>query len=120
MAKIFNVDRLVESVSNYVKIRIDLLKIELIERISGLAALIITFLVIFMLGLFLMAFASLTLGSFLNEVLASTYLGFLIITIFYIILLVIVVFILRSGRLQGFLETIVAQSMQTTEEDEQE
>lgn len=120
MAKIFNVDRLVETVSNYVKVRIDLLKVDLIERISGLAALIITFLIIFMLGLFLMAFASLTLGSFLNEVMDSNYLGFLIITFFYIILLVIVIFILRSGKLQGFLETIVAESMQTSEENEQE
>jgi hypothetical protein len=118
LAKIFNVDRLIETVTDYIKVRIDLLKVDLIERISGLAALIITFLVIFMLGLFLMAFASLTLASFLNEVLQSNYLGYLIITTFYVILLSIVVFVLRSGKLQSFLETIVAESMQTSEDDE--
>jgi uncharacterized membrane protein len=120
LSKIFNVDRLVETVTDYAKVRIDLLKVDLIERISGLAALIITFLIIFMLGLFLMAFASLTFGSFLNEVMESSYLGYLIITVFYVILLTIVVFVLKSGKLQGFLETIVAESMQTSEEDEQE
>ncbi|MEQ8714284.1 MAG: phage holin family protein [Cyclobacteriaceae bacterium] len=120
MAKIFNVDRLIETVTDYAKVRIDLLKVDLIERISGLAALIITFLVIFMLGLFLMAFASLTLGSFLNEVLESSYLGYLIVTVFYVIILTVVVIILKSGKLQAFLETIVAESMQTSEEDEQE
>ncbi|MEM8895957.1 MAG: phage holin family protein [Bacteroidota bacterium] len=118
MAKIFNVDRLLETVSEYVKVKVDLLKVDLIERISGLAALIITFVIVFMLALFLLAFASLTLGSFLNQVLDSQYLGYLIVTAFYVLLLTAVIIFLRSGRLQALLEKIVAESMQTSADDE--
>lgn len=100
------------------KVKVDLLKVDLIERISGLAALIITFVIVFMLALFLLAFASLTLGSFLNQVLDSQYLGYLIVTAFYVLLLTAVIIFLRSGRLQALLEKIVAESMQTSADDE--
>ena len=114
MAKIFNVERLLETVSEYVKVKFDLLKVDLIKRISGLAALIITFVTVFMLGLFLLGFASLTLGSFLNEMLTSAYLGYLIVTAFYVLLLFVVILFLKSGRLQSFLEKLVAESMETS------
>ena len=119
MAKIFNVEGLLETISDYVKVKFDLLKVDLIERISGLAALIITFVLVLMLGLFLMAFASLTLGSFLNEVLASAYLGYLIVTVFYVLILAVVVLLLKSGKLQGALERMVAESMESNADNDE-
>lgn len=118
MAKIFNIDRLIDAVLDYLKVKADILKLDIIERISALVAVIISFLIIFIGFLFFIAFASLTIGSLLNQILESSYLGYAIVTTVYFILLMIVVYYLRSGKMQNTIESIVVRAMEKTEEDD--
>ena len=117
MVKIFNIERLIDSVLDYLKVKADILKLDIIERISGLVAFLISFLIIFIGSLFFIAFASLTIGSLLNEILESSYLGYAIVTTVYFIMLMIVVYFLRSGRLQKTIESIVVSAMEKSEEE---
>lgn len=118
MAKYFNIEKLLDTIIDYLKVKADLLKLDVIERISGLVALLISFLIIFIGFLFFIAFASLTIGSLLNGVLNSTYLGYAIVTSVYLVLLLIVLYILRSGKLQRIIEDAVIAAMDNTKEEE--
>lgn len=98
------IDKLIESITSYLKIRFDIMKIDLIEKISSSIAHVIASFILFFILLFVLAFASLTIGSVLNTILESQYLGYAIITGFYIIIYSIIYFIAKSGKLKNFLE----------------
>lgn len=116
MAKFFNVDKLIDTIGEYVKVKVDLVKVDLIERLSGLGALLISFLTIFMISLFLLAFISLAFASYLNVVLNSLYAGYLIVSGFYLLLVIIIFFVLKSGRLKAMIESAVLKSMEKKED----
>ena len=102
--KMIKIDKLIESITSYLKIRFDIMKIDLIEKISSSIAHVISSFFLFFILLFVLAFASLTIGSILNTILESQYLGYAIITGFYIIIYSIIYFIAKSGKLKNFLE----------------
>ena len=98
------IDKLIESITSYLKIRFDIMKIDLIEKVSSSIANVISNSVLFIILLFVLAFASLTIGSILNSVLESQYLGYAIITGFYLIIYCFIYYIAKSGKLKSFLE----------------
>ena len=118
MSKIFNIDRIVSSITDYVKVKIDLVKVDLIQRLSGVAALLISFTIILVLLFFVLGFASITVANILNQALESLYLGYLIVTGFYFLLLVVVILLLKTGRIQAAIENAVAKSLELEEDDE--
>tara|TARA_B100001245_G_C22763661_1_gene369390 strand:- start:489 stop:809 length:321 start_codon:yes stop_codon:yes gene_type:complete len=98
------IDKLIESISSYLKIRFDIMKIDLIEKFSSSIANVVSSFVLFFTLLFVLAFASLTLGSILNTILKSDYLGYAIITFIYVIFYLIIHYIAKSGKLRSIIE----------------
>ena len=96
------IDKLIDSITSYLKIRFDILKIDLIEKISSSISSVISGFILFFILLFVLAFASLTAGSILNFYFESEFLGYAIITgIYIVIFLGILVFFGRNvARIQ--------------------
>jgi len=80
------IDKLIDSITSYLKIRFDILKIDLIEKISSSISSVISGFILFFILLFVLAFASLTAGSILNFYFESEFLGYAIITGIYIVI----------------------------------
>lgn len=101
---LLNINKLKEALSDYIKIRTALLKLELKEYTSDLIAKLIAYIIILVVASIVIFFISLGLAFLANQLLDSTYLGFIIVALFYSIILVGVLVLLRSGKLKKIIE----------------
>jgi uncharacterized membrane protein len=118
LAKFLNVDRVIDSALDYLKVKTDIIKLDILERLSGLAALFISFLVVFIVFMFFIAFLSLTIGNVLNDALNSSFWGYAIISFLYFVFLLVIIYVLRSGMLKSIIESAVAKSLDISDKDE--
>lgn len=99
------IDKLIDSITSFLKERFDIMKVDLVDKISLTISRLITFFVLFLILLFVIGFASITLGNYLNEILESGYLGYSIITLFYIIIFIGLYAFAKSGKFKNLIES---------------
>ncbi|HEY2726136.1 MAG TPA: phage holin family protein [Parafilimonas sp.] len=90
-----------KKVKHYINQRILLLRLQATEKVSHIAAAIITATVIAVIAMFLLIFASITAGYWLAGVTGSLIAGFGIVALFYFVVFLLVILFLRK-ILQGF------------------
>ena len=87
MEKIFDhLQHLTEEMKEYVNVRIDLVKLNLAEKASSIAADTMAIFISAMIFLFFLFFASTGLALFLSGIIGKSYSGFLIVAGLYLIL----------------------------------
>ncbi len=119
MADFLKIGQLIENLTGFIRVKIELLKLEILEEISKGIATLLSLIVIMILGLFVLAFGSLTLAVIINNYLASPYLGYIIITGFYTVVLIIVFLLSKSGKLTDLIEQqLVNKSKEINEESQ--
>ncbi len=84
------------ALETYIQDRIQLLKLQTIEKTSRLASVFFTVIILGMMGVFILLFISLTIAAALASLLGSLFWGYGIVAIFYIILAVIVIAMRRK------------------------
>lgn len=97
-------DKLIENIARYLEARIELLKLDLQQQISGALVKIITFGLTFFLVPFVILFVSVGIANVLNDAIGNPYIGYFIVAGFYLAL-VVVIFALR-GVIQSKVEEI--------------
>lgn len=80
-----------QKLEQYVQDRLLLLKLQMVEKISLLTALLLTGLTLALLGIFVLLFLSIMAGYFFTNITGSVYIGFGIVAMFYIILFVVII-----------------------------
>ena len=99
------IDKLIDSITSFLKKRFDIMKVDLVDKISSAVSRIISFFVLFLILLFVIGFASITLGNYLNEILERSYLGYSIITLFYIIIFIGLYAFSKLGKFKNLIES---------------
>jgi hypothetical protein len=107
---------LTDQVRNYVRLRIDLFKLTLTEKLATLTTTLLISIIFFIVFLFFTLFLSLAFIFWFKEYAGEAYIGALIVAGFYI-LVGIIVYLLRD-RL--FLNRVVAQISKILIEEEEE
>lgn len=77
--KIESVDKLIESLTGYLETRVELIKLEIREEFAGFMVKTVMVVMVLMLAMFLVFFAGIGASLWLNGLLGSTYLGWLIV-----------------------------------------
>ncbi len=80
--KILNPNGLVDNLYKYVQTNIEIAKVEVQEKIDDTLKKLALIAILVITSTMFLIFLLITLGLFLNKILASEYLGFLIITVF--------------------------------------
>ncbi len=75
-----------EQIKEYIETRIRLIKYKVIDQATGIAANLIAYSIVAVLGLLILLFASVTLALFLGSVIGSYWAGFGCVTLLFIIL----------------------------------
>jgi hypothetical protein len=81
--KFLRLDGLLSNLSGYIESRVDLVKIEIREEVAGILSRGLIMMLIIMVGLMCMLFLSLAAAQYLNTLLMSEYLGYVIVALFY-------------------------------------
>lgn len=84
--KFLNLENLLDRLIDYFEKRIELVKIQVMEEASDKAAKLATVLVLLTLGLISLLFISITLALFIADLVNSYFLGFLSISLIYLVL----------------------------------
>jgi len=107
---LLQINKLKETVAAYVKIKLELFKLDITEHLLKILAQVIAYLIIFIMAVLVFAFAGVALANYLNSVFENAYGGYLVIAGFFLILLFIVLYLLQSGKLKTFLESKMLDS----------
>ncbi|MGL1887498.1 MAG: phage holin family protein [Reichenbachiella sp.] len=119
MADLFNINKLKETLSDYVKVKLELFKLEITEHVSNILAQVVAYVVILLIATLVLLFLSMGLGFLFNYLLGSEFWGFIIVAGFYLILLIIVLTFLNSGKLKAFIEEAILSTKQQETDEEQ-
>ncbi len=109
---------LINRITEYVKIKGQQIKLEIIGHVAKLLGHVLVVSFIAILGLFLILFLSFAVGAYLNELFESTYLGYLAVAGGYFLVVIIIALLARTGRIQKWIETLILSASDELEEDE--
>ena len=98
-------DKLIDSISKFLRERFDIMKGDIVDKISSIIAKLISFFILFLILLFVIGFASITIGSYLNTILENSYLGYGIISLFYLVVFSALYLYYKSGKLKKIIES---------------
>jgi hypothetical protein len=101
---LFNFDKLKAAVEGYIKVRLELFKLDMANHLSRVIAQLAAYFVMLLFLGIVITFLSIAAAFYLNEVLASSALGFVLVAAFYALLLLIILMLLKSGKLERYLE----------------
>gem|GEM_PF-621517 len=111
MLKLLKVNSLIDKIISLIKIKGDQVKLELISKFSTFLALSILFFTLVILSLLMLIFLSLGIAVIFNEFLMSApYWGYFIASAFFFLMIIMVVWMIRSGKIQNWLEEAIIES----------
>ncbi len=114
------VNNLLEKISDYLRVRGEKLKLDIITQVSRILAQFMVLASIALIFLFIVVFLSLALSAYLNEVLVSAHAGYLIVAGIYLLILIGLFFLLKSNRVQNALESLFINMTDAIEEDDEQ
>ena len=117
LMKFLKIDDLMDSVSNYMETRVELFKLDVQEKISKVVAKVIIFFSLLLFFFITLLFASLSLALYINHTSGNPYSGFVIVTLFYLLLLVGVFIAWRKFHLDKKLENMTEQMFDNQKEN---
>jgi len=77
----------------YIRVEVERIKVSAQEKLTEVVSKLVILAAISLVALFVLVFLSITVGLLLNDALDSSYLGFLIVTGFYVLVLVFLILI---------------------------
>lgn len=89
--KMFNLEGITDNVKGYFDSKIQMLKLEAQEKISGIITTILVMVLVLFMGMMTLVFFSLALGNYLNSLFDSSYIGFGILALFFLVLVIVVI-----------------------------
>ena len=117
--KFLRIDAIIENLTGLIEARLELAKLELKEEIAKAGARIIAGVVLAFLLVMIIIFVSITLAAWLNYLLGSMFFGYLIVTGFYLLVLVLLIAFKAHIWLQQKIEGMLIDSEETDQKDEQ-
>lgn len=107
-----------QNLHEYLEARIELTKIQVLEKISLLTSSVLTTLILIFLAFFFLLFASIAASLIVGEQLGEWYWGFLIVACFYALLAIVLYAFRRKIILNPILNTII--DVMFREDDEED
>ena len=109
---------IVSRLTDYIKLKAKQIKLELIHHLAKLLGHLVVLGALVILGFFMMFFLSFALGNYLNEVLNSAFWGYMIVAGGYLVLIIVIGLLMRSGSIQKWIETIILKASEEIDDDE--
>lgn len=104
------------AVENYVENRLLLLKLQAVEKISKLSSAMFSGLLIAVISFFIILFLSMMAAWYFGEILDNVFLGFAIITGFYILLLIVLLVFRKKLLEKSITNTVINIFFEQTHE----
>lgn len=105
----FKVDSLFEHLTSFIESKVEIYKIEIKEEVAQSLSKMMIVLLFFFIGTFFFLFLNIALGYYLGALLESLFLGFLIISGFYLLVFLVLYLLRDQFKLEQFFEKKVIE-----------
>ncbi|MBC6425458.1 MAG: phage holin family protein [Ekhidna sp.] len=103
----------IRNIFDYVEVKFERLKLRTISKVVKVSSILISLGLFLIIVFFVVFFLSFGLASLLNDILESSYLGFLIVSGFYIVFILIVFILFRRKIIQNFFESLLIKLIES-------
>jgi len=107
---------LIDKIKEYIELKAEQLKLQAVPHFSRFVSGLIAVSLLAMLGILLMFFLSLALANFFNELMVSSYIGYLFLAGFYLLLILVVLVLVKTGKVQGWVEQLILKASKNEED----
>lgn len=107
-----------QQLEQYVQDRVLLLKLQMVEKVSQLIALIFTGLTLALLAFFVLLFLSIMAGYYFASITGSLYIGFGIVSLFYISIFVLIISFKKRVIEKYIIDAVIKIFMDKTDSDD--
>ena len=101
------IDSLLEKATNYGKTNLELLKLQAIDRTSDKVSSITPIAIVITILSFFLLFANLGIAFWLGDLFGKIYLGFLVVSAFYVLISLIIYFFMRKSIKQTVYDFVI-------------
>jgi uncharacterized membrane protein YqjE len=115
---IFRVKNIINALIGFIETKVELYKIQFKEEIAKALSSLILVLMMSMAGLLFLLFLSLFLSILLNEILGSHYLGYLLLTLVYLVIGILL--FLKRKNISEFMTNMIFSEEEPENEDNHE
>ncbi len=116
--KLFDIDKLLDTLTSYLETKLEIFKLDLKEEIGSAISKVIIYIIVGVLGIIAFAFALLALATFLNELLESNFLGYLI-DVGIIFIAIAILYLKKEKIAKLIMSRIESGDQVVNQEDEQ-
>ncbi len=117
---LFRISKIKETLTEYIRIKFELFKLDLAEHLSNVLAQMIAYLVILIISGLMITFLSIALAHFFNSYFQHEAIGYLLVAGIYLLFLLLVFYFLKSGKLKAFFETKLMENISSKAPKEDE
>lgn len=116
---ILNIDLLVEKLTKFIELKLEIYELKVKQQLVIVISSLATLGFIIACGIFVIFFASVALGFYLNGVLESKFIGFIIVSVIYLLICIILILFRDKIITNRLLQAIFSDTI-AIESDEQE
>lgn len=109
-SKTSSIESLFKKTGDYVETRIDLLKLQAVDKTSEVTSSFVSNIVIGVLGIMMLSIFNIGIAFYLGEVLGKVYYGFFLVSGFYL-LLAVLLYVFRKDWLKGPVQDKMIQKL---------
>lgn len=110
--------KVIDNIVEFIEIKTEQIKLRIIARIAKMLSGVIALSMLALLSLFFLFFLTFAFAEMINSGLESTYLGYLIIAGAYLFLIIVVILLVKSRKLQRWIETAIVKLEEAKYEQE--
>lgn len=99
--------KILDKITEYLQVRGEQLKLEIMVRLAKILSIVIVFLMLALMGFVFLIIAGIALSEYLNDVMSSQFWGYVIVSGFILLVIIIIGLLLKSGKIQSWLENVI-------------
>lgn len=112
------ISSVLDSLTEYIQVKGEKIKLQVMAKVATFLGTFVAFLLLLILAMFFVGLVSVAAGAYLNEVLRSNYLGYLIVSGVFLIKIIIMILLIRAKKIQKWLEVAFIKYTDNTDSDE--
>jgi len=112
--------KLIDNIIEFVEVKTEQIKLRIISRVAKMLSAVLTFSIVALLAFFFFFFISFAFAELMNDYLSSEYYGYFIIAGVYFIFILIIILLMKSRKLQSWIESLIVNLEEAKNDTEQE
>jgi hypothetical protein len=116
----FLITRLIDRLREYIRLKGEQIKLRVVKHLAKLMGHLVAIILLLFFAFFMFLFLNFALALYLNNLIESDYAGYLLVGAIYFVVFIILALLVKTKRLQGWVESAILKATEQNELTEDE